>query len=84
MTLASSFNNPSFLTAHGNTIASERAALFAGIENEETYLNVHSVNFPGGEIRGFLIPVPEPITLSLFGAGVAGAIALRRKAKKSA
>jgi hypothetical protein len=28
-------------------------------------------------------PVPEPITLSLFGAGLAGAFAMRRKAKKA-
>ena len=28
-------------------------------------------------------PVPEPLTLSLFGVGVAGALAMRRKAKKA-
>jgi len=28
-----------------------------------------------------ITPVPEPVTLSLFGAGVAGAVALRRKKK---
>jgi len=34
--------------------------------------------------KGFLIPVPEPITLSLFGAGLAGAAALRRRKAKKA
>ena len=28
--------------------------------------------------------VPEPVTLSLFGAGLAGAVAMRRRKKKSA
>jgi len=41
------------------------AALLAG----ETYLNIHSTAFPGGEIRGFLA-VPGPIA----GAGLPGLI----------
>jgi hypothetical protein len=71
MTLASSYN-PAFITANGGTPASAEAALLAGMQAEESYLNIHTTNFPGGEIRGFLIPqpVPEPSTIAL--AAIAG------------
>jgi hypothetical protein len=41
----------------------------AGIEAKETYLNIHTTLFPGGEIRGFLI-TPEPATLLLLSIGL--------------
>lgn len=80
MSLAGSYN-PSFVTAHGGTPLSAEAFLFAGIESGESYLNIHSTSFPGGEIRGFLVFVPEPVTLSVFGAGLAGMALLRRRRK---
>jgi hypothetical protein len=80
MSLASSYN-PSFITAHGGTPLSAEAFLFSGIEANEAYLNIHSSVFGGGEIRGFLTFVPEPVTLSVFGAGLAGAMLLRRRRK---
>jgi CHRD domain-containing protein len=47
------------------------AALIAGIENGQTYFNIHTLpNFPGGEIRGQLTAVPGPIV----GAGLPGLI----------
>lgn len=86
MTLASSYN-PSFISGAlvpSHTVTEAEAVLFAGIANEETYLNIHTTAFPGGEIRGFLVPVPEPFTLSLFSAGLVGAVAMRRRLKKKA
>src|SRR6266496_6302916 len=62
--------NPAFVTLEGGTILSARNALVAGIEAGETYLNIHTSLFPGGEIRGFL--VPEASTLLLLSSGLAG------------
>ena len=44
----------------------------SGPANGTTYLNIHTVNFQGGEIRGQLEPVPEPTTLLLLGTTMAG------------
>jgi hypothetical protein len=67
-----SFYNPAFVTANGGTVAGAEAALIAGIEGVHTYFNIHTSNFPGGEIRAELLPlaVPAPIV----GAGLPGVI----------
>ena len=83
LTLASSWN-PAFITNHGGTTAQAEADFAAGLFGNKTYLNVHSSFAPGGEIRGVLVFVPEPITLSLFGAGLAGTAFLRRRRKQTA
>jgi hypothetical protein len=77
---SSSFYNPSFVTAEGS-VATAEAALVAGIAAGDAYLNIHTTVYPGGEIRGFLEPasVPEPATLLLTGAWLAGIAILRRR-----
>jgi hypothetical protein len=42
------------------------------------YLNIHTQQFPGGEIRGQVMVVPEPVTLLSLAAG-AGLLAIRRR-----
>ncbi len=84
LTLASSYN-PAFITSHGGTVTQAEADLVAGIIAGQAYLNVHTNLFPGGEIRGQLQAAPEPVTLLLFGTGLAGvALRQRRKRKSSA
>ena len=77
---------PAFLTAHGGTVNSARDFLLAGINANEAYLNVHSSVYPGGEIRGFLVqlaqPVPEPSAWLMLGVGLVGlSVYSRRKVR---
>jgi hypothetical protein len=68
LTMASSYN-PSYVTANGGTTASAEAALTAAIAAGEAYVNIHTTVVPGGEIRGFLEPVPEPSIAAVLGIG---------------
>jgi hypothetical protein len=67
LTMLSSYN-PAFVTAHGGTASTAEAALIAGMVDGLSYLNIHTMNNPGGEIRGQLSAVPGPIV----GAGLPG------------
>jgi len=78
MTMATSYN-PAFITAHGGSVASAEAFLFQSFENGTAYLNIHTNTFPGGEIRGFLIPAPGAGAL----LGVAALSGMRRRRRWS-
>jgi hypothetical protein len=69
----STIYNPAFVSMQMGTTDAEKlmnaeAALIAGIEDQRTYFNIHTVNFGGGEIRGFVTPGP------VAGAGLPGLI----------
>jgi hypothetical protein len=55
---------------NNTTLALQLPNLMSGL----AYLNFHTVQFPGGEIRGQILRVPEPGTLGLIGValGIAG------------
>ena len=81
LTLASTYN-PAFITAHGGTVAGAQAAFIAGLTSGQTYLNIHTTQFPGGEIRGQLQAIPEPASVLLLATGamgIAGALRKRRR-----
>jgi hypothetical protein len=67
MTLASSWN-PAFITANGGSPGSAFDAFLAGMIGGQSYFNIHTTAFTGGEIRGFLVPGP------IVGAGLPGLI----------
>jgi hypothetical protein len=68
LTQSSSWN-PSYITAQGGTTADAEAALASSLAAGTAYFNIHTTAFTGGEIRGFLTPVPEPATLLILALG---------------
>jgi hypothetical protein len=52
----------------GTTLATNLPGILAG----QSYINFHTVQNPGGEIRGQIAVVPEPSTYALMATGLAG------------
>jgi len=97
-------NNPNdvvmtpFATGVGGTISGKWdltegnntsfAAQLANILGGTSYINFHTVQFGGGEVRGqiLVVPVPEPETYALMLAGLAciGALARKRRGSSTA
>jgi len=76
-----SFYNPDFVTANGGVAGAETAFANA-LADGRAYFNIHTDNFPKGEIRGFLrvAAVPEAIpTMVCLGMGLIGLGMFRRK-----
>ena len=63
----------------GGTPAGAEAALLNGMLTGQAYVNIHNATFPGGEIRGYLVAVPEPASLVLLGSGLLGLTRVARK-----
>ena len=78
LTLATSFN-AAFITASGGTVLQARNALITGLVAGDAYFNIHTSQFPQGEIRGFLVPEPGIIALLALALGAAFAVTRRRR-----
>jgi len=59
---------------NSTTLAAQLPNILAG----RSYINFHTNQYTGGEIRGFL-QVPEPATLVLVGLGLLGIAGIRRR-----
>jgi len=77
--------DPAFLAAFGGTPTSASAALIEAIDANQAYLNIHTAQYPAGEIRGFLVaaPIPEPATWGMLGLGLAGLGMMARRRAQS-
>jgi hypothetical protein len=78
LTLLATYNAP-YVTANGGTAASAEAALIAALNAGQTYTNIHNANFPGGEVRGQLEPVPEPGAAGLLLLGLTPTLVFLRR-----
>lgn len=74
MSLTASWNPgaTALLALNGGDTTAALTALIAGAYAGQAYLNIHTASFPTGEIRGYLVAIPEPSTLALFGFGLLG------------
>jgi len=60
---------------NGTNLTAQIPNILAGL----AYINFHTTQFGGGEIRGQIQVVPEPSAVTLFGAGVFGLFLLGRR-----
>jgi len=63
---------------NGTTLAAQLANLLS----EHAYINFHTTQFTGGEIRGFLV-IPEPSPLALLAAGAVVLLGFLRRQDRS-
>ena len=77
--LDSTFYNPAFITSNGGSVSTAEPIFLAGLLNSQTYFNIHDATNPSGEVRAFLVPIPEPMTFAPAGLALVVFATLRRR-----
>jgi hypothetical protein len=77
LTLNTSFR-AGYITANGGSAATATAALVAALDEQKAYLNIHTSQYPGGEIRGFLRVPDAGSTALLLALGMIATVSLAR------
>ena len=78
----SAFYNPDFITNNGGTVDAAEAVFASALADGRAYLNIHTENFPKGEIRGFLFVPDTSPAIVCFGLGLIGLGMFRRKFRR--
>jgi hypothetical protein len=60
---------------NATTLAAQLGNILAG----RSYINFHTSQFGGGEIRGNIVALPEPSTICMLGIGIAALIGIGRR-----
>jgi len=64
---------------NGTNLATQLPNLLAG----RAYINFHTSQNPGGEFRAFLVAIPEPSSIVLFGIGTAALVGYRWRPRRT-
>lgn len=68
----------------GGTAAGAEAALIAGLDAGNAYVNLHNARWPGGEIRANVTTTPEPGTVALLAVGMLAVGVVARNRRRAA
>lgn len=76
--------DPAFLESTGGTAKGGFLTMVRALDAGTAYVDIHTGEFPNGEIRGFLVtpPVPEPAEWALLAGGLASLWGIGRNRRR--
>jgi hypothetical protein len=72
----------SFMAISGGTVSDALNALVFGLQDGKAYVVVATTANPGGELSGFLAPIPEPSAAMLLLVGLVGLVLVGATARR--